>query len=97
MDTFLLFGLIGFGCLIVGFIGYSVTTKKIIEDQDREIEDLNHKIKLKDIKINYLEKSRSQYKEYFDSHTISSDPVSITFKVFDDGSRERLKDIFTGF
>ena len=40
MDYFLLFGLIGFGCLILGFIGYSVTTNKIIKDQEREIEIL---------------------------------------------------------
>lgn len=40
MDYFLLFGLIGFGCLILGFIGYSVTTNKIIKSQEREIEIL---------------------------------------------------------
>ena len=77
MDTFLLFGLVGFGCLILGFIGYSVTTKKIIKDQEQEIEDLKHTIKLKDINIDYLEKSRAQYKEYFDSHKISSDPARV--------------------
>ena len=77
MDTFLLFGLIGFGCLILGVLGYTVTTNKIIKDQDKEIEELRHKIKLKDIKIDYLEKSRAQYKEYFDAHKISSDPVRV--------------------
>ena len=81
MDYFLLFGLIGFGCLILGFIGYSVTTKKIIKDQEQEIEDLKHTIKLKDINIDYLEKSRAQYKEYFDNHRrliISSAPFVST-------------------
>lgn len=84
MDTFLLFGLIGFGCLILGFIGYSVTTTKIIKDQEQEIKDqeqeieeLRHNSKLKDIKIDYLEKSRAQYKEYFDSHKIKSDPLRV--------------------
>ena len=81
MDYFLLFGIIGFICLIVCFIAYSTTTKKIIKDQEQEIEDLKHKIKLKDIKIDYLEKSRAQYKAYFDYHKISSDPASVTFRV----------------
>lgn len=77
MDTFLLFGLIGFSCLILGVLGYTATTNKILKDQEREIEELRHKLKLKDIKIDYLEKSRAQYKEYFDSHKISSDPVRV--------------------
>ena len=37
MDTFLLFGLIGFGCLILGILGYTTITNKIIKDQEREI------------------------------------------------------------
>ncbi len=40
MDYFLLFGLIGFGLLFVGLIGYSAITKKIIKDQEQEIEIL---------------------------------------------------------
>lgn len=40
MDTFLLFGLIGFSCLILSFIGYSATTNKIIKDQERDIAKL---------------------------------------------------------
>lgn len=40
MDYFLLFGLVGFGCLILGVLGYTVTTNKIIKDQEREIEIL---------------------------------------------------------
>lgn len=77
MDYFLLFGLIGFGCLILGILGYTTITNKIIKEQEREIEELKHKIKLKDIKIDYLEKSRAQYKEYFDAHKIGSDPVRV--------------------
>lgn len=77
MDYFLLFGLIGFSCLILSFIAYSTTTNKIINSQEQEIEDLKHKVKLRDIKINYLEKSRAQYKEYFDSHKISFDPAKV--------------------
>ena len=37
MDYFLLFGLIGFACCIVGLIGFAETTKKIIRDQEREL------------------------------------------------------------
>lgn len=37
MDTFLLFGLIGFGCLILGVLGLTATTNKIIKEQEREI------------------------------------------------------------
>lgn len=40
MDYFLLFGLVGFGCLILGILGYTATTNKIIKDQEREIEIL---------------------------------------------------------
>jgi hypothetical protein len=37
MDTFLLFGLIGFGCLILGILGYTTMTNKIIKEQERKI------------------------------------------------------------
>ena len=40
MDYFLLFGLIGFACIILGVLGYTITTNKIIKDQEREIEIL---------------------------------------------------------
>lgn len=37
MDTFLLFGLVGFACCILGVLGYTATTNKIIKEQEREI------------------------------------------------------------
>lgn len=37
MDYFLLFGITGFACLILGFIGYKLTTDKIIKEQDKEL------------------------------------------------------------
>lgn len=40
MDYFLLFGLIGFGLVIIGWMGYSTYTNKIIREQEKEIEDL---------------------------------------------------------
>lgn len=40
MDWFLLYGMIGFGLLIVGWLGYSTITTKIIREQEKEIEDL---------------------------------------------------------
>lgn len=65
-------------CLLAVFVlAHTVVTDKIIKEQEREIEELKHKIKLKDIKIDYLEKSRAQYKEYFDAHKIGSDPVRV--------------------
>lgn len=77
MDYFLLIGLIALGLLAISFTVYSALTNSIIKAQDREIEELRHKIKLKDIKIDYLEKSRAQYKAYFDAHKIGSDPVRV--------------------
>lgn len=44
MDWFLLFGLIGFGLLIIGWLGYSAYTNKIIKEQEKEIEILSAKI-----------------------------------------------------
>lgn len=41
MDYFLLFGIIGFSCLIISFIAYSTTTNKIIKEQEREIAALH--------------------------------------------------------
>ena len=77
MENLLTFALIVVLFLVAAVIAYTFVTNKIIKDQDREIEELRHKLKLKDIKIDYLEKSRAQYKEYFDSHKISSDPVRV--------------------
>ena len=77
MENLLTFALIVVLFLVAAVIAYTFVTNKIIKDQDREIEELRHKIKLKDIKIDYLEKSRAQYKEYFDAHKISSDPVRV--------------------
>ena len=40
MDWFLLYGMIGFGLLIIGWLGYSTMTTKIIREQEKEIEYL---------------------------------------------------------
>lgn len=45
MDWFLLYGMIGFGLLIIGWIGYSTMTTKIIREQEREIEVLQRIIR----------------------------------------------------
>lgn len=77
MENLLTFALIVVLFLVAAVIAYTFVTNKIIKDQDREIEELKHKIELKDINIDYLEKSRAQYKEYFDNHRrliISSAP-----------------------
>ena len=94
MDTFLLFGLIGFSCLILGFIGYSTTTNKIIKDQEREIKELRHKNELLKMDNEYLKKSRDRFKAYFDSHKISSDPASVTFRVINPEGKKVLEDLF---
>lgn len=40
MDYFILFGLLGFGGMIIGFIGYKVVTGNIIKELERENEIL---------------------------------------------------------
>lgn len=45
MDWFLLYGMIGFGLLIIGWLGYSTMTTKIIREQEREIEVLQRIIR----------------------------------------------------
>ena len=40
MDYFLLFGIIGFGLLIISAVCYTTTTNKIIRDQEKEIATL---------------------------------------------------------
>ena len=48
MDTFLLFGLVGFACCILGVLGYTATTNKIIKEQEREIGPYNRKQEAQD-------------------------------------------------
>lgn len=40
MDYFIIFGLLGFGGMIIGFIGYKVVTGNIIKELERENEIL---------------------------------------------------------
>lgn len=44
MDLFLIIGLIALCFIAIGFIGYSVITKDIIGDQEREISELKREI-----------------------------------------------------
>lgn len=37
MDTFLLFGLMGIGAIMVGFVGFKFYTDSIIDEQEKEI------------------------------------------------------------
>ena len=52
MDWFLILGMIGFGCLILGFIGYSTTTNKIIKEQEKEIAALHTEVRRLEVKVN---------------------------------------------
>ena len=45
MDWFLILGMIGFGCLVLGFLGYSTTTNKIIKEQEKEIAALHTEVR----------------------------------------------------
>lgn len=71
MDTFLLFGLIGFGCLILGILGYTTITNKIIKEQEREIAQLkteNKRIKsaykkLKRVESLVIDSDNTSFKE----------------------------------
>ncbi len=85
MDTFLLFGLIGFSCLILGVLGYTATTNKIIKDQEREI----------DILKTDNERLRSAIRgaAYVNKITLSKDPVkapSATVKIINAESKDDL-------
>lgn len=44
MDLFFIIGLIALCFIAIGFIGYSVITKDIIDDQKREISELKREI-----------------------------------------------------
>jgi type II secretory pathway pseudopilin PulG len=60
MDTFLLFGLIGFGCLILGILGYTTMTNKIIKEQEREIEALKAVNRTLNLRIKQYQKRKAQ-------------------------------------
>ena len=40
MSTIVVLGILAFGCLLIGMIGYSTMTDKVIKDQEREISRL---------------------------------------------------------
>lgn len=60
MDYFLLFGLIGFGCLILGVLGLTATTNKIIKEQEREIEALKAVNRTLNLRITQYQKRKAQ-------------------------------------
>ena len=94
MDYFLLIGLITLSVLIVSFTIYSALTNSIIKDQEREIEELRHKNAKLEINNDYLQKSRDNYKAYFDSHNkIISEPFK-TLEVNCKALGEVFKDLF---
>ena len=81
MDYFLLFGLIGFGGMIIGFVGYKFTTERVIKDQEKEISKLTKEI----------ERYKAAVK------TLNPYVLTLKADVMDDGSRERPKDLFKEF
>lgn len=44
MDYVLILCFVGFGGIIVGFIGYKLTTERIIKDQERQIRRLEREL-----------------------------------------------------
>ena len=91
MDYFLLFGLIGFSCLILGLLGYTITTNKIIKDQEREIKALKKENKRLKTHIDYLNKeARSGY------NIAPVDPTikGITFTVINPEGKNVLDRLF---
>ena len=89
MDYFLLFGVLGFGGLIIGFIGYKITTGKIIKDQEREIEILKTD--------NERLRSAIRGAKYVDNLILSNDTEqrpSVTFKIINPESKKVLEDLF---
>lgn len=92
MDYFLLIGLIALGLLAISFTVYSALTNSIIKAQDREIEELRHKNAKLNIDNEYLQKSRDNYKAYFDSHKITIRSTDFTrSSVFDKAFEDALK------
>lgn len=82
MDYFLLFGLIGFACLILGFIGYKLTTDKIIKEQDKEISALENENKRLKAALRGLKRIQ---KVYFSDKEIDYPPTDkITLTARDD-------------
>ena len=82
MDYFLLFGIIGFACLILGFIGYKLTTDKVIKEQNKEISALeteNKRLKAALRGVKHIEKI------YFSDKVIEYPPTAkITLTARDD-------------
>ena len=44
MDYVLILCFVGFGGIIIGFIGYKLTTERIIKDQERQIRRLEREL-----------------------------------------------------
>lgn len=85
MDTFLLFGLIGFGCLILGILGYTTITNKIIKEQEREIAALtteNKRLK------NYIKVLNHAARSGHNIAPVDPEQVGIKFKAFNDFFKE---------
>lgn len=85
MDTFLLFGLIGFGCLILGILGYTTITNKIIKDQERELAAL--KTENKRLK-NYINVLNHAARSGHNIAPVDPEQIGIKFKAFDDLFKE---------
>lgn len=85
MDTFLLFGLIGFSCLILGVLGYTATTNSIIKEQERELEILK--------RDNERLRSALRGAAYVNKITLSKEPVKdprATVKIINPESKDEL-------
>ena len=82
MDYFLLFGIAGFACLILGFIGYKRSTDKIIKEQDRELAALETENKRLKSALRGLKRIQ---KVYFSDKEIDYPPTDkITLTARDD-------------
>ena len=85
MDTFLLFGLVGFACCILGVLGLTATTNKIIKEQEREIAALtteNKRLK------NYIKVLNHAARSGHNIAPVDPERVGIKFKAFDELFKE---------
>ena len=58
--TFIVLGLVALIVVVLGFIGYALTTGKIIREQEKEIADLKRKLRRETILYN---REKSLHKE----------------------------------
>ena len=82
------------GVVIAGFIGFSVTTKRIIDDQEQELEILrrdNERLKADNI---YLQRENNAYRAHITTQATGKGATDLkeAVKIFSDRVNEMFKE-----